>query len=335
MAPTNKLYCNKCTKIINTTKQKHLICEGECRNAWHIPKCLSVDEDKYETLIKDAEIPWFCDQCSKKRMQRRSIMADNLANLQNTPSGSSSSLSAPSTNTPLTSTSEISLEVIYREIQSLKEQATNHQQTICELKTVITDYRAQMDVLLQENIEIRNDNEILHEKFRQLEYTRDNQEQDMLTHNIIINGVTEVHDEDTTKLVCEIAASLDVHVDASDLVNATRKPTHSENSNQTRSIMVTFRNPQKRNDILLKKKTKLSTKIFNVNNEHERPIYISEHLTARRQYISKLARDAKRTGLIKFAWVKNGNIFVRQTEESRIIKVKHKEQLQLIQNGNI
>lgn len=252
MAPTTKLNCNKCAKIINITRQKHLICDGECRNAWHIPKCMSVDEDKYEAIIKDAEKPWFCDKCSNKRIQRRSLMANNLANLQHTPSGSSTSL--PVLSTPPTETSNISLEVIYREIQSLKEQATNHQHTICELKTVITDYRAQMDTLLQENMDLRNDNEILHEKFNQLEYTRDNQEQGTLMNNIIINGVTELPNEDTTQIICEIATALDVNIEASDLVNVTRKTSYKENLGQPRSIMVTFKDQQKRNKILLEKK---------------------------------------------------------------------------------
>lgn len=71
---------------------------------------------------------------------------------------------------------EISLGLIYKEIQSLKDQAINHQTTICELRTVITDYKATMDILIKENTDLQNDNEILHEKFRQLEYKRDSLE---------------------------------------------------------------------------------------------------------------------------------------------------------------
>lgn len=328
MAPDQKVNCNKCSKNINFGRQKHLICEGKCRKAWHIPKCLSVSEEKYDEIVKDAEIPWFCDTCTKERLQRRSLLSTTL---QHTPGGSATISSIIPT--PTVSQSEVSLQLIYQEIQNLKNQAFNHQSTICELKTIITDYKATMDVLVKENIDLRNDNEILHEKFRQLEYTRDNVEQSTLNHKLIINGIEEVQHENITEIVHKIATKLEVNIDDSDLETVARKTTSSENTGLPRSIIVTFKNHQKRNEILSKKHTKLTTQILNVRKECERPIYISEMLTARKQYISKVARDVKRAGVVKFAWVKNGDIFIRKTEESRIIKVKNIEQLQQLLNA--
>lgn len=112
------------------------------------------------------------------------------------------------------------------------------------------------------------------------------------------------------------AAALDVNIDDSDLVAVTRKQTTADNTGLPRSIIITFKHPQKRTDILLKKKTQLSTKIFNVRKEEERPIYIAEQLTNRRQHFSKVARDVKRAGIIKFVLVKNGNIFIRKRERA-------------------
>lgn len=333
MAPTTKvlLICNKCVKNINN-RQKHLICEGECRKAWHIPQCSSVTQERYAEIVNDPDIPWFCDQCTKKRMQRRSMLPD--ASIQHTPGGLLTSTSTTPT-TLANADNEISLGLIYKEIQSLKNQAINHQNTICELRTIITDYKATMDMLIKENTDLRNDNEILHDKFRQLEYTRDNLEQKNLNHNVIINGVTEVQNEDVKQIVCQIAATLEVNIEATDLVTAMRKPSNTEITDHPRSIMITFKNKEKRDEILLKKSKKLSTRILNVRNEDERPIYITEQLTARKQYISKMARDVKRAGIVQFAWVKNGDIFIRKTEESRIIKIKHIEQLQQLLNAPI
>lgn len=91
--------------------------------------------------------------------------------------------------------------------KDLKSQANNQQTTISELKAVITNYKTTMDLLLQENAVLRTDNEISREKFNELEYTRDNLEQDTLKHNMIINGVTEIQGENTLQVVCQFCGS--------------------------------------------------------------------------------------------------------------------------------
>lgn len=79
----------------------------------------------------------------------------------------------------------------------------------------------------------------------------------------------------------------------------------------------------KRKVTLTKKRNKITTQCLkSVVDFQHRKIYIAEQLTARKQYIFKVARDIKRAQIIKFAWAKNGEIFIMKTEKSRIIKVK-------------
>lgn len=48
-------------------------------------------------------------------------------------------------------------------------------------------------------------------------------------------------------------------------------------------------------------------------------IYINENLTKRNKKLFKKARDLKRNGDVKYAWCKNGKIFIRKTDDSKVI----------------
>lgn len=65
-----------------------------------------------------------------------------------------------------------------------------------------------------------------------------------------------------------------------------------------------------------KKRKVLNTSML--SSEHHippRPIYINEHMY-------KKARDARREKKVEFTWVKNGEVYVRKTANSRPISIK-------------
>lgn len=63
------------------------------------------------------------------------------------------------------------------------------------------------------------------------------------------------------------------------------------------------------------------------HNEEERAIYINPNLTKERQFLYKIARDARKNKKLDFVWVKNGEIFIRKNENSKILKLIYKDQL--------
>lgn len=228
----------------------------------------------------------------------------------------------------------VTLELIYTEIKTLKSQQELYQKTINELKIIINDYKNIVNNVTEENVELKNEIETLHSKLDNVEYLMDNRDQQNLNNNLIINGAQEIENENTAQIVLQIAKHLNVNVDGNDIKSTSRKATMNENAGFPRSIVVEFHNKTLRDEILKNKKTKrITTKNLDENTNNERPIYISEQLTARKQYIFKIARDMKRSQQIKFAWAKNGELFIRKAEDSRIIKIKHIEQLKHYQNA--
>lgn len=303
--------CNKCGKNINLRTQKYIFCEGECLKVWHVPLCVNVSEEKLEEINNDNEKHWFCDVCKQKRTQRRSVRT---------------TYESPSN----VSKTTISLESIMQELTAIRNQQASFQKSLEDLKMVINDYKDIVENLTQENIELRNDNETLHNKINNIEYHLDNTAQKTLEKNIIINGVTEEVDENTTQLVIKVLKAIDIDITPSQIIAVERKNIASPNSGMPGSLVVKFGDKTIRDDIIKNKnKNRITTKALNLKTT-ERPIYISEQLTSRKQYLFKIARDIKREKIVEYAWVKNGNILIRKTTNSKVVQINNLQQLKQI-----
>lgn len=339
MATTAKQSCKKCNKNINLRTQKHIFCEGACQKVWHVPKCSSVSEREFEEIVKNSDLPWLCESCKIHGRQRRSVMTD-LASTATTPQTPLNSApnqgKIPSvTRTTGDPQNDDTLKTILTELKSLREQQSKSNATLTDLKTIMNDYKSIMDNIIQENIELRNEIATLHKKLNNIDHLMDTKDQKGLEHNLVINGATEEQNEVVPQIVVQIATALNVSIEASDIKTATRRMTANEESGLPRSIIVEFKNKSKRDEILERRKTTITTQclqLSQINNKPFRPIYIAEHLTSRKQFIFKMARDIKRAKQIKFAWARNGDIFVRQSERSKIIKIKHIQQLKQFQD---
>lgn len=162
---------------------------------------------------------------------------------------------------PKTTSIEGKFELIYKELQEIRQQRTQYEKTVNELTTVIHDYKVIVENLIQENIQLKTDTQILHDKFEHLEYNRDMQEQANLNHNLIINGAPEVEQENTKQQILDIATALQVDITENDIKTAVRKTTAGiQSSGFPRAIVVTFNSKEKRDLILRSKLTSLLIK---------------------------------------------------------------------------
>lgn len=183
-----------------------------------------------------------------------------------------------------------------------------------------------MENLTAENIELRTQNTNLNNKIYNIEYKIDMAEQRKLDHNIIINGINESEHEDKYELVTKISHNFDVQMEATDIEYVSRIATMNENSGFPKSLIVMFKNKNIRDNLLKNRKKEVFTNPLQQTGINRR-IYISEQLTARKQYLFKFARDIKRNNFIKYVWVKDGELFIRKDDHSKILKIKNLEQL--------
>lgn len=335
MAGNVKPTCDCCNKFINFKSQKHLICEGECKKAWHVPKCIAVTLSEYKNIVEDTEKSWFCDNCDEKRKKRRSVMNATLNSnslLVTTPSTSLSSLKSTDINTK-----EITLKVIYEKLEELTSENRKLNHALDGMKKIVEDYKRITDSLIDDNESLRNENETLKRRMNNIEYKLDITAQHKLNCNIIINGIPEVENEKLETYITKIAKEMKINFSETDIKSAVRTSTHSKSSGLPSTIIVEFHDKNIRDEILQKKKdaTFLNTNVIcNTNANETGLIYLSEQLTKRNQYIMKLARNLKRDNIIKYVWSKQGEIFIRRDDKDKAVKITNVLQLNKITKNN-
>lgn len=168
MASNQKHICDKCKKIINLRTQKYIIWEEICKKEWHVPKFFDISEEQHSEITRNVNKSLLCDPCKEKRRHRKSLMYDvPLSSAISNTNQLKSNAGPAKTDTGF----QVTLELIYKEIKSIREEQTNYQRKLDGLKTVI------------ENIELRNEIDILHNKINNVDHLMDTQDQHGLDCN--------------------------------------------------------------------------------------------------------------------------------------------------------
>lgn len=210
-------------------------------------------------------------------------------------------------------------------------ESVNKLSTICvEIKIKQNQLESKVNFLTDENKQLKNQIEIVNCEL-------DRMKQHTLNSNIEIVGVPETTDENIEEITQNILNHLGF-TEADTIKNTYRKKGYKKRAGLPQPIIVTIRDKGIRDQILRKKRnlhTNLysditSTREVESNSYIKRIIYINEHLTDYNKYLFKKAKDLRRSGKIFSTWVRNGYIFIKETENSidqRITKFSQIDEL--------
>lgn len=322
MATNDKVICEKCKKNLNLRSGKPIVCDGDCKLTFHMV-CAGISTKKYDEYISDSTAYWFCDVCKSTRKKRISILIDGT---------STKSPSAASSKTPTNATSDVRkntnnsskndrvcLDDIYKLLQDL-------QKTVSAIQTDLSTHKDIIKQLTDQNISLRNENDELKHCVNNIESQIDDMKQRKILNNILICGVPTVDNENLGEVVNKIGNAIGYKVEPDDIINIHRKalPANS-NSGLPPPIVVQFANSAAKSEMMAANKSKkLDSLIFLAEHVHpKRPIYLNEQLTRHKQFMFKEARQLKREGRIKYAWTRNGEIYVRKSEETPHVRFKN------------
>ena len=150
--------------------------------------------------------------------------------------------------------------------------------------------------------------------------------------NLELHGIPIRENENTNQIVRKVANLLDVEIKESDISTSHRLPNqHQQNfmkqnsgsqAYKTSSIIVRFANRDKRNELYYKRH-KFDCSSFSEVFPRLVPenFRITENLTKFRKYLLNEARKAQATLNFKFLWTWNGQIMLRKSESSKVIKI--------------
>lgn len=219
-------------------------------------------------------------------------------------------------------------------IRKLTEELSSFRLEITELRTsvqfmsdkvdssnkLMLDIKQEISALRKENEELRIKNQNLTSDVLELKDRVRSLEQYSRRNNLEISGVPETPKEDTISLLKDIAISIGVELDETQ-INATHR-IPSFNKRRPPPIIVQFHQKMIKDTWIKKFKETKSLSAKQVNSTYpDQRIYISDHLSPEnKQFLAKLKAKCREVGY-KFAWTRDGKFFARKNEGDRYQKI--------------
>ena len=185
---------------------------------------------------------------------------------------------------------------------------------------ILTTYVKKTDRLEAETKEIRNTVSSNSEKINAME-------QFSRLNNLEIQGIPENENENLQIIFKKICEFLSLDTLSIDFIH--RVPLWEKNSNKHKPIIVRLLSRVDRDAILNAYKGKRTPQKSGLEIEGlSNSCYINEHLSQHNKTLFKQTREIAKEKVYKYVWVKNGNIFVRKNETSKITHIKNLDYLE-------
>ena len=97
-------------------------------------------------------------------------------------------------------------------------------------------------------------------------------------------------------------------------------------------VIARFTNRDVRNKIFANRKATRTASLVNFSVPGTEKVYVNENFTRpRKKLFCQIKQKAKKVGF-KHYWTTNGNIFVKQTDQTEVIAIKNEKDLNLMVN---
>lgn len=157
-------------------------------------------------------------------------------------------------------------------------------------------------------------------------------EQEKLKRNVIIQGVPEREEDDTglKYLAAVFLNAVDKSFSVADITSVKRIG-FKRNTDSKRIIVVKLITRESKESLVKAAKKCVLNCSLTYNGsplgKKEDRVFISDHLTKLNQSLFYEARNLRRSEIVKFAWVSNGNVLIKKNENSKPIRLTSVDQL--------
>lgn len=123
-----------------------------------------------------------------------------------------------------------------------------------------------------------------------------------------------------------VAKALNVTIGESN-INYCFRAEKKHRKGDPKTIFLGFVSRLKKEEFIKARKVKRTLSLVDIYPEKKgveakQPIYINESLTGTNKTLFGKCREYKKRNGVKFLWIKNGNIFMRKSENSNIFLIK-------------
>lgn len=327
--------CTKCSKLINRNR-KGVNC-SRCTNSFHVV-CGGISDELFKE-IEQGTSDWRCSSC---RGTRKSLVIVDTPTLT-IPNIGTASTSAANNNSTISSVVSNIASDLRNEMAKIENSFMNSLSTISIKLSELEKLSVTVGEHDKRIHQLENDNKMLKTSVKSLSLKSDTYEQQLYENKLQLIGVPSANDDSLCDIFESIVSKLGISININDITHITRlKPKirkdlnvnsnvaagasngdiHSTNANKKLStydpIIVELCSKEIRNKII---KLYRNLDKFYIDNEKSSQILIYEYLCPRYRHLYYKAKLFAKENGYKFLWVKNGEIFLRRNEESKVITI--------------
>lgn len=300
------MVCGKCNETCENPKET-VKCV-ECSSEYHI-KCSGTKADKRRKMTSQDIATWCCSACKQDNASVNSQPeVEDYNALTEVLKGIRSDMAKNSTETR---ENFVSLK---SDVAKINTTLTTLEAKLLSLENENANVKSQCEELKKENSDLSKQLRILQNDLGELQqYTRSN--------NVEIKGIPVTPNEDVYKILTSVAAALEVDHNGGD-VSIAHRLQQPRDQKQPPSIVVQFVQRCVRNQWLAAARKKhLQTTDVSKSFRPAGAVYVNEHLTPAKKALLGKSRYLVKWSKLHAAWIRNGAIYVKKTEESNTQRV--------------
>lgn len=237
----------------------------------------------------------------------------------------------------LTEVQKKSTNALLNEMQEIKGNLANQAEVIDSMKKSLIFLNNQFEDVKKENENIKKEvkfvklnNERLNVQLKEMKKEVSNSslqldyiERNLKSRNVEITGVPFMKNENVVDVAMKVMKKVDPLLCEEDIESA-RLLVKKDNKNEVikSSILVRFKNINKRNYIYSSKKNLAKAKISSLDDGIKN-VYINENLTPKNKQLFYLANCYRKTNNWRFLWTTNGTVYLRKKEGSDTVTVRN------------
>lgn len=354
----------KCAGCPNLLKGVNLLLCCRCPDKYHY-SCVNFTKDDYTHFTKEFKDTWVCPSCRCKEPKRgdnsntpircpastsSNKKTENLGSshenvtLRSKARTASSAVCVEATGKNCGCISPELLRDIIREeldrkltttiseiqlkLTTIDECLTFYNTDQEQAKLEIQEHKSRIQKLESENERLRNSTQDLSRRLQQLD-------QLSRANNIELQCVPEHKNENLYNTVQQLADVIKCPITDSGIQYCNRIAKFNTNSPRPRSILVKFSSRRLRDTFLAgvikfnrnNPTDKLNTSHLGYGGQKKSPVFVSEHLLPETKALHAAARQKIKQINFKHAWVRDGKVFVRKTDNSDYIHIPDSQTL--------
>ncbi|KAH7964710.1 hypothetical protein HPB49_000823 [Dermacentor silvarum] len=153
------------------------------------------------------------------------------------------------------------------------------------------------------------------------------QDQYSRNKNIEVKGIPCTENENLRHVLGKVGDALGVTITENDIEACHRVPVR--NAESAKNIVVAFAHRTKRDEVIAKaRRSRLTTQ--DIGFSDTKSVFVNEHLCPQLKKLLGMTVAKKKAMKWSFAWVKNGKVLARKTENSNVIRISSEEDLMKI-----